>query len=189
MVLTASVKGNLESGINFEVWLFSSSGVTRQKTGRRKKRPPPMYLKSGFEIRNAPKAIIAIKKTASEIRSRACSAHEPSSTPACRGHQDTRSFPSVSQGHEQGGCDRVGTVQTQLGTWHTAGVQKERLGWTAALSLVPGLGIDQSCQVEAMTRRDHSSSGFLSRHGSFPTASVIAFSSALLTRSQPGSPG
>lgn len=101
MVLTASVKGNLETGINFEVWLFSSSQVIRQKTRRRRKHPASMYLKLGFEIRNATKAIIAIKEMTSEISSHACTAHEPSSTPPQCGHQDT-CFPSVSQGYEQG---------------------------------------------------------------------------------------
>lgn len=101
MVLTASVKGSLETGINFEVWLFGSSQVIRQKTGRRKKHPAPMQLKLGFEIRNATTAIIAMKEKASEISNHARTAHEPSSTvPQC-GHQDMF-FPSVSQGYEQG---------------------------------------------------------------------------------------
>lgn len=100
MVLTASVKGTLETGINFEVWLFSSSRVIRQKSGRRKKHPAPMYVQLGCEIRNATNAIIAIKEMASEISSHACTAHESSSTPPQRGHQDM-CFPWLSQGYEQ----------------------------------------------------------------------------------------
>lgn len=35
MVRTANTKGNLETGINFEAWLFASSQVIRKKKERR----------------------------------------------------------------------------------------------------------------------------------------------------------
>ena len=121
-----------------------------------------MYLKLGFEIRRATKAITAFKERASEPSSHTCTAHEPSSTWLQCGHQDT-CFSLVPQGHEPGWCDRVGMMQTQWGLWKRASVQKEeRLCWTVALCLEPGFGINQSCQVEAMTQRDHCSCWSLS---------------------------